>query len=105
HLALEDGHDEVIGVYNKPVSYCVSPLENSFCYLAGLTLPAHLGGLVRNMEKKRIETEALFDDPRVRVIRPSSPLPLRSMVDTDQRLLHTSFDLGVADASRFNFAP
>ncbi len=99
--ALDQGHDEVVVVYNRPENYRPHRAEEFFCRAVSLITPYPIRQLLRTAETRRRDHEALFSHPAVKLIRLRQPNPLRSVVDDDYRRLNRLIDLGVADALAF----
>lgn len=90
--ALDQGHDEVVVVYNRPENYVSSRKEDWFCRLVGSFLPAQLRRLLETFEERMRETEKLFSDSRVKLIR--APSHSFSASDDHKGRLNALIDLG-----------
>jgi predicted patatin/cPLA2 family phospholipase len=98
--ALNEGYDEVVAVYNKPSSYVCHPNEDLACTVAAWFLPPQLAYLLRTFEERRLATEKLFSDPRVKLIQAKS-VPLRTMWDGNKLRLNAFIDCGVEDVRTY----
>lgn len=100
--ALADGHDEVVVVYNKPKGFLVGGRYDTFSHLLAICLPKHIAHLVRTLKFRFQDIEqGLGQDSRLKVIRPSRQLPLKSILDTNKARLNACVDMGIADAKEF----
>lgn len=100
--ALEDGHDEVVVVYNKPKGFFVGNRYDTFSYLLAMGMPKQTAHLVRTLKFLLQEIErGLEQEPRLKIIRPKVQLPLKSILDTNKARLNACVDMGIADAKEF----
>jgi len=80
--ALDDGCDRVIAIYNYPE-------DHSRCRRYHLCLEKSVGAL-----------EEVINDPRVTIIRPSEPLPLKSNTDTSSFRIGLTVEEGKKQAEK-----
>jgi len=103
--ALDDGYEEVVAILAEPESTATSLRKRVKFFrkfiMPHLSFSPNIMKLVRDYEEKRETVERYLRDQRVRVIRPSKPLPLRNSVDTNHARINESFDIGVRDAEQF----
>ena len=100
--ALEAGYDEVVAVYNKCPNYMISKPETLAAELTAWLLPEPLALLLEEFEiRRQVMEQKLFADPRVKLIRPAKPLPVRSMLDGNKTRLNATIDRGIEDARKF----
>ncbi len=100
--ALEERNDELIVVYNKPEGFSYGLKESRITKILSLTLPKEISKLVRHRDSQNKELDRIIkQNRRVKVIRPTIPLPLTSVIDTDKERINASIDLGIRDAEEF----
>ncbi len=100
--ALADGHDEVVVVYNKPKGFLVGNRYDTFSHLLAMGMPKHVAQLIRTLKFRFQEIEqGLENEPRLKIIRPKTQLPLKSILDTNKARLNACVDMGIADAKKF----
>lgn len=100
--ALEDGHDEVVVVYNKPKGFFVGSRYDTFSRLLAMSMPKHIAHLIRTLKFRFQEIErGLGQEPRLKIIRPKAQLPLKSILDTNKVRLNACVGMGIADAKEF----
>ncbi len=95
--ALENGAELVVVVSNKRADFRIAKSFRALGLVCRV-VPGSVARLVHNYEARVRETERLLADPRVVVIRPSAPLPLRRVIDTNVARLNATIDIGIKDA-------
>lgn len=95
--ALKSDAKLVVVINNKRHDFRIAMPFHIFG-LACRVVSRPIARLVHNYEARVRETHRLLADPRVLVIRPSSPLPLRRAIDTNKARLNATVDLGIKDA-------
>ncbi len=96
--AFEDGAQFIVAVSNKWADFQM-PMSFSAFGAACRVKSRIMSRLVHGYEALLHEKEERAQrDPRVLLIRPSRPLPLKSSVDTDARRINATVDLGIKDA-------
>jgi predicted patatin/cPLA2 family phospholipase len=100
--ALEDGHDEVIAVYNKHSKYSMPLTPKIIFQLLYWRLPQSYIDMFKSYAQSRIYVEDLIDsDPRIKVIRPEGRLPVRGHFDRNKKRINATVDLGIEDGNVF----
>jgi len=104
--ALQEGHDDILVVYNKIHGFYTEMWFELLQRLMSLKYPPQIARLIKTYHErlKQLEEE-IEHNPRIRIIRPSKELPLRSVVDTDKERINYTFDIGIQDAKRFLDSP
>lgn len=100
--ALNDGHDEIIAVYNKHQGFTPTlgwSLANRvmFPFMPPAFRKMYRGQLA---SWKKLE-ELLAEDKRIKVIRPTEPTPVTKLFDTDTEHIQKTVDMGIADGRAF----
>jgi len=98
--ALEDGYDEVIVLFPKKENYkdgiLMRMVIKSFAFFTSLK---KISTLISQYPKLLKSTKIFAEnDSRVIVIRPSEPLPLKHIFDSNADRLGRSTDIGMKDA-------
>lgn len=99
--AFEDGYEKVIAVstrYNDDEKRST----RFFLFLASFLYPKNLARTMRARKRKFSELKRYVEsNPCIHVIKPSMPLPLKSMLDTSRERLVETFEIGKKDAQEF----
>lgn len=95
--ALEDGYSEVVAVLNYEINY---KLSVSACILEKLAIKFLPGHLTQNWYRPEAD-EKILRDFRVKCIRPTSPLPVRSIFDVKRSNWIEAYNRGIEDCSKF----
>lgn len=100
--ALQEGCDDILVVYNKIHGFYTEMWFELLQRLMRLKYPPQIARLIRKYHEhlKQLEEE-LEHNPRIRIIRPSNKLPLKSVIDTDKERINHTLDIGIEDAKRF----
>ena len=103
--ALEDGYEEVVVVYNKPRGFLVGSRYDAFVDFIGACVASKTTArLIRTLKLKLQEIDRQFehaDNNRLKIIRPKTQLPLKSIFDSNKARLNACVDMGIADAKEF----
>jgi len=103
--ALDDGHEEVITIFNKPNNSAMNLGKGARIgrrlILASGILPPAINQTIRDYEKNREKLYRDIDDHRVRMILPKVKNPVRKITDTNRGRINAAFDMGVIDAQEF----
>jgi predicted patatin/cPLA2 family phospholipase len=96
--ALDDGHKEIVVIYNKSSDYELSKAKKLRLKLASRLAPLPVRKKMTKMEEVRKSLEKKFDNENVIVIRPSSPIK-SSILNTNKRVINRLFNLGLKDGN------
>jgi predicted patatin/cPLA2 family phospholipase len=94
--ALDDGHTEIVVIYNKSSDYELSKAKKLRLKLASLLAPLPIRNKMDKMEEIRKSLEKKFDNENIMVIRPSFPIE-SSILNTNKGVINKLFDLGLKD--------
>lgn len=97
--AISDGHEEITVVYNKPKGFLVGDRYKKTATLMaiGQTPPIKKRLCDLPIQYERIET-ILQKDRRIRIIRPTTQLPLHAITDTNKQRMQATIAQGRNDA-------
>ena len=100
--AIEEGHDEILIIYNKEPGFLVDKYFKYSKHLIAKSLNKSLRSGILNLESKYQQIEDDFRlDSRIKVIRPNIKFPLKILLDTNKERINLAADLGHKDARRF----
>jgi hypothetical protein len=70
--------------------------------VAAMLHPRPIAELMRKIIISESHIEAQYkNDPRVKIIKPQTAIPLRHFLDTNKKRLNETIDRGIADAEAF----
>jgi len=100
--ALEDGNEEIIVVYSKPPGFTSGPPSRLKRSILNLLLPPGIARLLKEHHWQEEELDRILEtNKKLKILRPTTELPLNSRLDTNKKRINASIDRGIKDAKDF----
>lgn len=100
--ALDDGHDEIVAIYNKHVGFEPTHGWNITNRMMFPFMPSAFRDMYRRQldSWKKLE-KLLAGERRIKVIRPKEYTPVTKLFDTNSEHIQKTVDLGIVDGKVF----
>lgn len=97
--AIDEDHDEITVVYNKPKGFLVGDRYKRTSTLMALKQTPSIKKSLDELPDQYAKIENILQtDPRIRIIRPTRQLPLHAITDTNKKRMGATLDQGRTDA-------